>query len=109
MKILSKLMLALVLVLGYSTTNAQDENNPWAIEVGVNAVDLFPIGYADGQTDSNESRGELFEEFAKKHDDEKVIDILQKTWRKMSKEGHAEALKLKFSDKSLSLVKRAIT
>ena len=50
-----------------------------------------------------------FEEFAKKHDDEKVIDILQKTWRKMSKEGHAEALKLKFSDKSLSLVKRAIT
>jgi len=50
-----------------------------------------------------------FEEFAKKHDDEKVIDILQKTWRKMSKEGHAEALKLKFSNKSLSLVKRAIT
>lgn len=50
-----------------------------------------------------------FEEFAEKHDDEKVIDILQKTWKKMSEEGHAAALKLKFSDKSLSLVKRAIT
>ena len=49
-----------------------------------------------------------FEEFAEKHDDEKVIDILQKTWKKMSEKGHAEALKLKFSDKSLSLVKQAI-
>ncbi len=50
-----------------------------------------------------------FEEFAEKHDDAKVIDILQKTWVKMSEEGHAEALKLKFSDKSLALVKQAIS
>ena len=49
-----------------------------------------------------------FEEFAAKHTDEKIIDILQKTWKKMSEEGHAEALKLKFSDKSLSLVKQAL-
>lgn len=49
-----------------------------------------------------------FEEFAEKHDDEKVIDILQKTWKKMSEEGHAEALKLKFSDKSLILIKKAL-
>jgi hypothetical protein len=50
-----------------------------------------------------------FEEFAEKHDDAKVIDILQKTWVKMSEEGHAEALKLKFSDNSLALVKQAIS
>lgn len=50
-----------------------------------------------------------FEEFAAKHDDEKVIDILKKTWVKMSDNGHAEALKLPFSDKSLSLVKQAIS
>lgn len=49
-----------------------------------------------------------FEEFAAKHTDEKVIDILQKTWKKMSKNGHDEALKLKFSEKSLSLVKQAL-
>lgn len=49
-----------------------------------------------------------FEEFAIKHAEDKVIDILQKTWIKMSTEGHAEALKLKFSNKSLSLVKRAL-
>ena len=49
-----------------------------------------------------------FEEFAEKHEDEKVIDILQKTWVKMSNEGHEAALNLKLSDKSLSLIKQAI-
>ena len=49
-----------------------------------------------------------FEEFAAKHTDEKIIDILKKTWVKMSNEGHAEALKLPFSDKSLSLINQAI-
>ncbi len=48
-----------------------------------------------------------FEEFAAKHDDEKVIDILKKTWVKMSDKGHQEALKLPFSEKSLALVKQA--
>lgn len=50
-----------------------------------------------------------FEEFADKHSDEKVVDILKKTWVKMSEEGHAEALKIKFSEKSLALVKEAIS
>ena len=47
--------------------------------------------------------------FEAKHEDEKVIDILQKTWVKMSEDGQAEALKLKFSDKSLALIKQAIS
>ena len=50
-----------------------------------------------------------FDEFAEKHDDEKVVDILKKTWVKMSDKGHKTALKLPFSEKSLALVKRAIT
>ncbi|GAA3573858.1 DUF4202 domain-containing protein [Snuella lapsa] len=49
-----------------------------------------------------------FEEFAAKHVDEKVIDILKKTWGKMSEAGHEAALKLKFSEKDLSLIKQAI-
>ena len=36
-----------------------------------------------------------FAEFSRKHDDAKVIGILQKTWAKMSPRGHEEALKLK--------------
>ncbi|MFD0988944.1 DUF4202 domain-containing protein [Mariniflexile jejuense] len=50
-----------------------------------------------------------FEEFTEKHDDAKLIDILQKTWVKMSEEGHVEALKIKYSEKSLTLIKQAIS
>ncbi|WP_299669748.1 DUF4202 domain-containing protein [uncultured Polaribacter sp.] len=49
-----------------------------------------------------------FEEFAAKHTDEKVIDILKKTWVKMSDKGHAEALQLPLSEKSFALVQKAI-
>ncbi|WP_303317969.1 DUF4202 domain-containing protein [Flavivirga abyssicola] len=49
-----------------------------------------------------------FEEFAAKHDDKKIIDILKKTWVKMSDKGHEAALQIKFSDKSLALIKQAI-
>ncbi|APZ44932.1 hypothetical protein BW723_00905 [Polaribacter reichenbachii] len=50
-----------------------------------------------------------FDEFAVKHNDEKVIDILKKTWVKMSDKGHKAALTIPFSDKSLALVKQAIS
>lgn len=50
-----------------------------------------------------------FEEFAAKHDDAKIIDILKKTWIKMSDKGHKAALKLPFSENSLALVKQAIS
>lgn len=50
-----------------------------------------------------------FEEFAAKHTDEKIIDILKKTWVKMSDKGHEAALGLPFSDSSLALVKQAIS
>ncbi|WP_299223316.1 OmpA family protein [uncultured Psychroserpens sp.] len=43
MKNLSRLFFAMLLVLSFNA-NAQDENNPWKIGVGVNAVDLYPVG-----------------------------------------------------------------
>lgn len=50
-----------------------------------------------------------FEEFAAKHESAKIIDILQKTWSKMSEKGHRAALQLPFSNSSLELIKEAIT
>ena len=44
MKNLSRLLFAMLLVLGYSNANAQDQNNPWQITIGVNAVDAYPNG-----------------------------------------------------------------
>jgi len=34
----------MLLVFGFSNTYAQDDNNPWAISFGVNAVDFYPNG-----------------------------------------------------------------
>lgn len=50
-----------------------------------------------------------FEEFASKHESAKVIDILKKTWAKMSDKGHRAALQLPLSPESIELVKEAIT
>ncbi|WP_026754403.1 OmpA family protein [Sediminibacter sp. Hel_I_10] len=43
MKNLSRLCLAMLLLLCFNV-NAQDENNPWKITIGANAVDLYPVG-----------------------------------------------------------------
>lgn len=53
--------------------------------------------------------GHYFEPFAAKHPEEKTIDILQKTWRKMSDKGHKAALKSPLSESVLSLVSKAIS
>jgi outer membrane protein OmpA-like peptidoglycan-associated protein len=42
MKHLKMAILALFLITGLSNVNAQDKNNPWAIGIGVNAVDFYP-------------------------------------------------------------------
>ena len=49
-----------------------------------------------------------FAEFARQHDPEKVIDIVRKTWKKMSPNGHAAALKLAMPDAAAALVQRAL-
>lgn len=48
------------------------------------------------------------EEFARKHDEAKLIDIIQKTWNKMSEKGHKAALQLPLSDAILALVGKAL-
>jgi len=49
-----------------------------------------------------------FAEFASQHDPEKVIHILQRTWKKMSAQGHQHALQLQMSDPARDLVQRAL-
>jgi outer membrane protein OmpA-like peptidoglycan-associated protein len=44
MKHLSKLMLVALLVVGFNNVQAQDENNPWQVQFGVNAIDVYPTG-----------------------------------------------------------------
>ena len=49
-----------------------------------------------------------FEAFSKKNNEEKIVDILQKTWKKMSVSGQEAALKLDLSQNSLNLIQKAI-
>ncbi len=56
MKNLSRLLFVTVLLVSFSTTNAQDKNNPWALSLGVNAVDLYPVG-------EDAPQGDYFDEF----------------------------------------------
>ncbi len=48
MKHLGRLLLATLFVLGFTEAQAQDENNPWAVSLGVNAVDYYPTGGGPG-------------------------------------------------------------
>ncbi|MEO8934372.1 MAG: OmpA family protein [Xanthomarina sp.] len=69
MKNLSRLLFAMLLMLSYSSINAQDENNPWAISVGANAVDFYPTG-------ENAPLGEYFDEYFNARDHWNILPSL---------------------------------
>ena len=50
-----------------------------------------------------------FEEFADKHLDKKVIEIIMKTWIKMSIKGQEAVKGLTFSERCQSLIKEALS
>ncbi|MCM4167246.1 hypothetical protein KCTC52924_02825 [Arenibacter antarcticus] len=49
-----------------------------------------------------------FEDFSAKHPEEKQLDVLQKTWRKMSPKGHEAALQLPLSHQAKNTITKAI-
>ena len=73
MKNLSRLLFTLVLIVSFNNVNAQDENNPWAISFGVNAVDVYPIG---GETGDNMPDGPYFDEYFNVQDHWNILPSL---------------------------------
>lgn len=49
-----------------------------------------------------------FAEFSQEHDEAKLIDIVRKTWKKMSPQGHEAALKLPLSNQCRLIVEKAL-
>ncbi|HEX4055098.1 MAG TPA: DUF4202 domain-containing protein [Tepidisphaeraceae bacterium] len=49
-----------------------------------------------------------FAEFALKHDEQKVIEILRRTWKKMSERGRAAALELPLQTEARRLIEKAL-
>ena len=56
MKNLKSLALTFMLIIFVANVNAQTEDNPWQISIGINAVDVYPVGEPSPQ-------GEFFDEF----------------------------------------------
>ncbi len=68
MKHLNRLLVAAILFLGVGVANAQDENHPWAVEVGANAVDFFPVGTSEEGRIPASLRGDIFDEYFNAND-----------------------------------------
>jgi hypothetical protein len=49
-----------------------------------------------------------FHDFAQKHDEEKLVSIVQKTWKKMTEKAHAAALQLDFAPEDLAVIQKAL-
>ena len=49
-----------------------------------------------------------FHDFAKKHDEEKLIPIVQKTWKKMTAAAHEAALQLDYAPEDLAVIQKAL-
>jgi hypothetical protein len=50
-----------------------------------------------------------FSDFAREHDEQKIIGIIKRTWIKMSPAGQAAAMTLKYSRQDLELIQRALS
>lgn len=72
MKHLKVALLALLLVTGFSNVNAQDENNPWALGFGVNAVDFYPTN------PGTEWGGNWFNEFMNADDHYNIVPAISR-------------------------------
>lgn len=71
MKHLSRFLLASLFFLSLSTMQAQDNNNPWALGLGINAVDFYPTG-------EDAPLGGFFDEFFNTGDHWNVIPGLSR-------------------------------
>lgn len=52
--------------------------------------------------------GDQFEDFEREHDEAKIIKILQKTWGKMSEDGHQLAMKIPMAGRPQELIAKAL-
>ena len=76
MKHLNIFLVAILFTIGVGVSNAQDKNNPWSIEVGVNAVDFFPIEKTDDGRFPATTKGGIFTEYFNANDHWNMVPTL---------------------------------
>ncbi|MEJ6664185.1 MAG: OmpA family protein [Flavobacteriaceae bacterium] len=83
MKHLNSILVAACFFLVVGVTNAQDANNPWAVELGVNAIDVYSSGNVDAgrlpvSVGGVDVKGRLFDEFFNVTDHYNIIPAVTK-------------------------------
>ncbi len=80
MKHLNRLLVVAILFLGIGVANAQDENNPWAVEIGANAIDVYSAGLNEDQVLANSPgmRGDIFDEYFNANDHWNILPSVSK-------------------------------
>ncbi|MDT0554189.1 OmpA family protein [Urechidicola vernalis] len=82
MKHLRIALLALLVVAGFSNVNAQDEDNPWVIGFGINAVDFYSVNNADLKNmnipTEGPAGGSWYDQFFNAEDNYNVIPSLSR-------------------------------
>lgn len=71
MKHLSRLLLSTLFILCFGSMQAQDDNNPWAIGIGINAVDFYPTG-------GDAPMGDRFDDFFNTNDHWNILPALSR-------------------------------
>ena len=72
MKQLSRFLVVGLLVLGFNNVQAQDEDNPWMISFGINAIDVYPTN----DPTASYPTGTLFSEYFNVNDHWNVVPAL---------------------------------
>ena len=68
MKHLSKLLVAALLFVGLGNMQAQDQNNPWLVSFGMNAIDVYPT--------NQPGLGKWFDEYFNANDHWNIIPTI---------------------------------
>lgn len=71
MKHLSRFLMASLFILSFSMSEAQNEDNPWALGAGVNAVDFYPVG-------EDAPQGDMFSEYFNAKDHWNILPSVSK-------------------------------
>jgi len=76
MKHLRITLITLLVVAGFSNVNAQDEDNPWTINIGTNAVDFYSVN--NGDLKNAGVGGKWFDEFFNAGDHYNIIPSISR-------------------------------
>jgi len=71
------ILMIIVAMMTISNVKAQDQNNPWAIGLGINTVDFYPANIA-GMVNENGNSTQWFDEFFNANDHYNIIPSISK-------------------------------